>query len=117
MRVREIRKICQKALQLWGATAQIMMTIEEMAELTQALSKLYREPNPATVKNMLEEIADVEIMLEQMKTFAQNYSAHNVDRIIEKIKMDKIERLMALMPRAEKEKENEHEQGTLIEKD
>ncbi|MBW2969444.1 hypothetical protein KY314_05030 [Candidatus Woesearchaeota archaeon] len=53
------------ALELWGSKFQIMMLFEEIGELQQAISKYGR--GKCTALNIAEEIADVEIMLEQMK--------------------------------------------------
>ncbi len=52
-----------KAIEFWGGDLQLDVLIEEMAELTQALIKRKR----GTYDNIDEEIADVEIMLEQAK--------------------------------------------------
>ena len=43
------------------------MAVEEMAELIQALMKHPRKQNGSTLNEVIEEIADVEIMLEQLK--------------------------------------------------
>lgn len=66
----------------YGYDAQSRQCIEEMAELTQAINKLWRkeikcryvagdkiewDKESAAYSNVIEEIADVEIMLEQMK--------------------------------------------------
>lgn len=67
--------ILERALEKYGAHAQRRQMIEEMAELTQALCKLERvaeSPNYTTAWNrahdhVLEEIADVQIMLNQMQ--------------------------------------------------
>ena len=56
-----------RALDVWGCNAQMMQTMEECAELTVALSHLKRFRTPEARQEMIEEIADVEIMLEQMK--------------------------------------------------
>ena len=52
----------------YGLDAQINQSMEEMAELIQALNK-YRRANRSLIelRNVIEEIADVEIMLEQLK--------------------------------------------------
>lgn len=63
-------RILVDAVQTWGANAQALMMIEEMSELTQAICKLFRadSKNYAAVNdNVLEEMADVQIMLDQMK--------------------------------------------------
>ena len=55
--------IHQKALHHYGAKSQINMLIEEMAELMQAISKERR----CLEHNIPEEIADVQIVLDQIK--------------------------------------------------
>jgi len=60
-------KIMQTALDRWGLHAQVGQTVEECAELIVALQKYYRLPNEEAVKNILDEIADVEMMLAQMR--------------------------------------------------
>ena len=59
------------AVQTWGHEPQTRMMIEEMSELTKALCKLYRAKTEAdaepVVENIREEMADVQIMLDQMK--------------------------------------------------
>ena len=45
------------------------ISIEEMSELMKAITKHIRDPNAEGVKDsIVEEVADVEIMLEQIKT-------------------------------------------------
>ncbi len=55
---------CGKVINAYPKEHQIMMLMEELAELIQAASKLirYGETEP-----FLEEFADVEVMLEQMR--------------------------------------------------
>lgn len=57
--------VYQAALDEWGKDLQVIMAIEEMAELTQALTKDLRGIPDSD--NILEEMADVEIMLTQLK--------------------------------------------------
>ena len=58
-----ITKIQKEALALHGARSQAIKAIEEMAELITALTKdLNMSPS-----NVEEEIADVQIMMEQLK--------------------------------------------------
>lgn len=57
--------VLQRALDTYGSALQIVVTIEEMSELQKELCKYLRgKYSPASIA---EEIADVEIMLEQMK--------------------------------------------------
>ncbi|MCL1859369.1 MAG: hypothetical protein FWF92_09090 [Oscillospiraceae bacterium] len=61
-------KIMQTALARWGLNAQVGQTVEECAELIVALQKyVNRPPHPEAVGNILDEIADVEMMLAQMR--------------------------------------------------
>ena len=61
----------QQAVDKWGRQFQIDMMIEECAELISALSKLKRKHHPADTASLIndicEEIADVQIMVNQMK--------------------------------------------------
>ncbi len=57
-------EICRRALEAFGAQAQVMMAIEEMSELTKELCKNSRGQENTT--HIAEEIADVEIVLRQM---------------------------------------------------
>ena len=75
-------KIMQTALDQWGLSAQVGQAVEECAELIVALQKyINRTPQPkphrqagrqasdlpGRVENILDEIADVEMMLAQMR--------------------------------------------------
>lgn len=84
-------EILQAAVKRWGKQSQIEMAIEECAELIKALQKLKRagEENPNEfflIKDVCGEIADVEIMMQQLKMIFPI-------QIIEDIKGEKIERL------------------------
>lgn len=57
-----------EALELWGGEEQLLLLIEEMAELTQAIIKYKR----GIEHNIAEEIADIEILLSQVKMFFNN---------------------------------------------
>jgi len=61
-------KIMQQALDQWGLDAQVGQTVEECAELIVALQKhVNRTPLHQNTENILDEIADVEMMLAQMR--------------------------------------------------
>jgi len=81
-----------KAIQKWGVTTQFNMLIEECAELIVAVNKLDRA-NPEDINDRLEdlqeEIADVEIILEQ----ARFILGHKAGDKIDKIKIKKLFRL------------------------
>ena len=58
-------EVLQRALDTYGSLPQIVMIFEEMSELQKELCKYLR--GKYSPENIAEEIADVEIMLEQMK--------------------------------------------------
>lgn len=79
------REIYQAALEKWGVGAQTLMVFEEMAELQKELCKNARgKDNRGSIA---EEIADVQIMLEQMIVL------HNCRAMVRTHKKAKIERL------------------------
>lgn len=82
-------KVYRQALYKWGSEAQITMVFEEMAELQKELCKYLRTENEdiETKSRIAEEIADVEIMLEQMKLLFK------IENAVEKHKKLKIQRL------------------------
>jgi len=61
-------EIMQTALDQWGSNAQVGQAVEECAELIVALQKyVNRTPQAGMVEDILDEIADVEMMLAQMR--------------------------------------------------
>jgi len=92
-----INSIYKKAIKLWGIDSQMSMVVEEASELIKAICKLRRTGVTAeTVNNLAEEIADMEIMTEQLKIMF--YLTEGVG----KWKKHKIERLSKLIKEAEK---------------
>ncbi len=73
----------------FGYEKQKNLLIEEMAELIQALNKFDRKKNEEAYENVIEEMADVELMIEQ----TQYLLAAN-RKTIDKIKEEKIERTL-----------------------
>ena len=59
------RKICEDAIQIFGVPAQLDMAVEEMSELIKEICKHKR--GLGDKGHIAEEIADVEIMLYQLK--------------------------------------------------
>lgn len=90
------REVFEKALAEYGPLNQILMTFEEMAELQQALNKFVRKDEGLddVVKNIAEEIADVEIMLTQMKYM------FDIDNMVAAFRENKVERLFLKLEEA-----------------
>ena len=82
----------RKAIDKWGVESQVIMAYEEMSELMQALSKNYR--GVKNVENIREEIADVEIMMGQLRVM---FDAVDGGETIDEIKTRKLERLEELV--------------------
>ncbi len=59
-------QLMKKAIEKWGADAQMNQTIEECAELIVSLNHFRR--GRTSHKNVQKEMADVQIMIEQMIT-------------------------------------------------
>lgn len=79
------RNTYKAAVHTYGKTSQLMVAVEEMAELSKELSKNYRgEDNVSAIS---EEMADVEIMLEQLKLIFGNRAEVDI------IRADKLFRL------------------------
>ena len=76
-------ELLKKAITCYGAEHQENLCIEECAELIQAINKKHR----GLEHNIIEEIADVEIMLEQLKII----NCCRAD--VEKNKQEKLQRL------------------------
>ena len=80
----------------YGIRPQLEQLIEESAELIVAIRKFLRKPSILTIAGLADEIADVEVMLEQVKCLVK------IEDEVEEIKAAKIERTLK---RIEQEKE------------
>lgn len=85
-------ELYKKAYQKWGFTAQLGMLFEELGELIVALNKSTRKLNGNPVEKVIDEIADVEIMLEQYCYMAMIEREH-----IDKRKEEKLQRLQVMI--------------------
>jgi len=65
--LQEYRPVLKEAIKKWGNQSQLNMLHEEIGELMQAINKFNRKGDYQSRDNLHEEIADVEIMLEQLK--------------------------------------------------
>ena len=60
-------KTMQTALDKWGLNAQVGVAVDECAELIVVLQKYVNRSKKPDVDEILDEIADVEMMLAQMR--------------------------------------------------
>lgn len=90
MTTEERRALLDRAITAYGAPAQMDMAVEEMAELTKALCKIKRAQAgcevTAAIGNVIEEMADVQIMLDQLRIIFGRSTAE--------IEEDKLRRLL-----------------------
>lgn len=98
------KEIMQNAINTYGLENQMIKTIEELSELSQNLSKALIRLNSKSnttlsadlksVNNIFEEMADVEIMLEQCEmmfkceTEVQNWKEKKIARLAERLEND-----------------------------
>lgn len=81
-----ITQICQQLINKFGAEHQIVLAIEELSELQKELCKILREEADGVA--LMEEIADVEIVLEQVKLILKNHKDVNflIDKKLQRAK-------------------------------
>lgn len=83
-----MNKILRGALNKWGAQMQMILTMEDLAELTKEISKHIR--GFSNNEEIAEEIADVEIMLEQLKLIFNNSKAISHYKEIKLIRLEQL---------------------------
>lgn len=66
-KIPEFKERCQKILNYYGVELQITQTSQELSELNIELTKYIVNPKNCHKSNILDELADVYIMLQQMK--------------------------------------------------
>ena len=90
MTTEERRALLDRAITAYGAPAQMDMAVEEMAELTKALCKVKRVSCAAEAKAVLEdvveEMADVQIMLDQLRIIFGRSTAEAEEHKLERLK-------------------------------
>lgn len=82
----------EKALRKWGLDSQLSMVSEECLELALAVRRFQRGrlPYEESVRNILEETADVEIMCKQIRMMFGG-------AVVDSIKQQKLRRLRNLV--------------------
>lgn len=92
-------RIMRQTIETYGVQAQCDVAVEEMAELTKAIMKIRRVADDygkmqAALDNLLEEIADVDIMIEQMKIMwgpkqVEEYRRKKLERLDRRLQDDR----------------------------
>lgn len=81
-----MQNVIKRALATYGTTYQLVVAIEELSELQKEITKTIRDIS--NKEHLIEELADVEIVLEELKMIL-NINQEEVDTI----KSQKIKRL------------------------
>jgi hypothetical protein len=84
----------RKAWERWGQM-QLIMLIEEPAELIKTVTKYLRNKSRDTEMHIAEEVADVEIVCEQYRRLP------DMDQLVNKYKEEKLQRLKKILDSAE----------------
>ncbi len=82
------KTLLQKAIQVWGKNAQLLMVLEEMSELQKEILK-HMNRGKDNLDEIIDETADVEIMLTQLKYIFDIEKAVE-DRISKKLEKIKV---------------------------
>ena len=92
-------RIMRQAIETYGVQAQCDVAIEEMAELTKAIVKIRRVADDygktqAALDNLMEEIADVDIMIDQLKIMwgpkqVEEYRRKKLERLNRRLNDDR----------------------------
>jgi len=93
----EIRNIFENAIKLWGEEAQLKMVAEECSELIKTVLKLSRKHNGSTIDEVIEEMADVYVMLGQLEIVLESIVGGSVNKKLEEMFLSKMEKLKSLI--------------------
>lgn len=78
-------ELYQRAIDKWGVNGQLTVAVEELSELTKEICKMLR--NIGNINDLAEEVADVEIMCEQLRHI------YSIDEDVDDWKKYKLNRL------------------------
>jgi hypothetical protein len=76
-------ELYHRTLRVWGKEPQMLQVIEEMSELTKEILKNVNRKKD-NIKELIEETADVEIMLGQLKV------CYDIEKQVEAYKAEKL---------------------------
>lgn len=84
-------EIFKKCLEKWGLQSQILMLAEEASELTHASLKVLRKIAENPLENLAEEIADTELMIDEISSYL------SLKPMVSKFRREKLERLEKIL--------------------
>ncbi len=86
------KEIYEKAAEKWGNSSQLLIVIEELNELAVEISHYIRGRRDIGDIYLIEEIADVEIVLDQLKLIIKKENP-DLEKDLNIIKENKLKRL------------------------
>lgn len=94
MDLEERKQIYKKSIDAFGEKLQFDICIEECSELIKAIIKLKRNTNIDKLNDLCEEIADVEICIEQLRSIMNILHKESLIDIIKEEKIIKLNNLI-----------------------
>lgn len=85
--IRQRQMVYRKAIERFGPPNQMIKAIEEMSELTKVLAKILVMGGEVSLDELIEEVADVTIMMEQIRLI------YNIDDEVCEMMDGKVKRL------------------------
>lgn len=89
MNEQEQLELYEKAIKIYGPSAQIRMFVEECAEAIAAIMQYY-ERGRGNLNKVAEELADVEITLDQLKLIVNNEAKWDMVGVFKQLKLDRL---------------------------
>lgn len=103
------QEILKKAIEAYGEREQSAVAMEECGELIRAINKMHRNQSVENRNELISEIADVQIMIEQLVLM---YKLNPIN--IQRMKDYKISRLIARIQKSEETAFDDHEISGLL---
>jgi NTP pyrophosphatase (non-canonical NTP hydrolase) len=97
---KQLNCIFKFAIHTWGKDAQLKMVAEECCELAKAALKFTRKTNGSTADEVIDEMADVYLMMGQLEVILNN-EGHNTNQLINKRFDEKVERVISMLKHQE----------------
>lgn len=90
----ETKELYQSAIAHYGEEKQLVKAMKEAAEFIQATAKYIAKPTDKNRDRMIEEMADLEIMLEQTKMILKpDWNYYGIENCVSIVKDSKLARL------------------------
>jgi len=93
-----IEHVYRNLLSKYGVRSQLVIFMEELSELIQQLSKLYRSiafGQSFSIEGLLSELVDVDLMRDQLLTYINiSYKKDEIDQLYQKVLDEKFNKIV-----------------------